>query len=99
MPNTKRFTSAVVLAGVMMSGSALAQQLPMLTGDPKLACEAIMCLSSGSPPHECQPALNRFFSINLSRPERTVAERMRFLNQCPIQLGPTGQQSGGGSQK
>ena len=95
----KRSTSAVVLAGAVLSAPALAQQLPMLTGDPKLACEAIMCLSSGSPPHECQPALNRFFSINLSRPERTVAERMRFLNQCPIQVGPTGQQSGDGSKQ
>ena len=30
----------------------------LLTGTPKLACEAILCLSSGTRPGECSPSLN-----------------------------------------
>jgi len=34
-----------------------------LSGDTKLACEAILCLSSGTRPSECAPSIRRFFSI------------------------------------
>ena len=35
-----------------------------LDGDTKLACEALLCLSSGSRPHECGPSLSRYFGIH-----------------------------------
>ena len=54
-----------------------------LTGDTKLACETILCLSSGTRPSECIPALRRFFSINLKKPWQTVAARRNFLRLCP----------------
>lgn len=54
-----------------------------LTGDTKLACEAILCLSSGKPPHECQPSLRKYFSIHDKKPHRTIQKRKDFLKLCP----------------
>ena len=34
-----------------------------LTGDTKLACEAILCLSSSERPSECSASLSKYFSI------------------------------------
>lgn len=83
------FRVLVSAALVALSSAPNAQGL--LTGDPKLACEAIMCLSSGSPPHECQESLYRFFSINFEKPAQTVMARINFLNQCPLKMaGPAG---------
>ena len=53
------------------------------TGDVKLACEAILCLSSGTRPNECAPSLKRYFSISFSRFSDTIKERTNFLNLCP----------------
>lgn len=38
--------------------------VPEFKGDIKLACEAVLCLSSGTHPSECAPALSRYFGIN-----------------------------------
>jgi hypothetical protein len=54
-----------------------------LTGSTKLACEAILCLSTGSPPGECSPSLKRYFSIDLKKFKDTIKERGKFLNLCP----------------
>lgn len=81
----------VLVSAALVALTSAANSQALLTGDPKLACEAIMCLSSGSPPHECQESLYRFFSINLSKPAQTVAARINFLNQCPLKMpGATG---------
>ncbi|EPJ4399891.1 TrbM/KikA/MpfK family conjugal transfer protein [Proteus mirabilis] len=43
---------------------ALSQAEPeVLTGDVRLSCEAILCLSSGTRPGECSPSLSRYFVI------------------------------------
>lgn len=55
----------------------------LLTGDTKLACEAILCLSSGVRPGECQPSLNRFFSIKHKKAWKTIRDRKNFLQLCP----------------
>mgnify|MGYP003586852851 CR=1 FL=1 len=55
----------------------------LLTGTPKLACEAILCLSSGTRPGECQPSLDVYFGINFKHWSDTVRARKNFLNQCP----------------
>ena len=62
----------------LLSFQAYAQE--MFTGDKKLACEAIICLSTGSPPNECQPALRKYFSINFSNFSKTLKERKNFLD-------------------
>lgn len=55
-----------------------------LSGDTKLACEAILCLSSGTRPGECGPALSRYFGISKKKWKDTVKARRNFLNQCPV---------------
>ncbi|OCR03149.1 conjugal transfer protein TrbM [Helicobacter pullorum] len=59
-------------------------QAQELTGDTKLACEAILCLSSGTRPSECNPALNRFYSISAKKISDTIKKRRNFLNLCPV---------------
>lgn len=54
-----------------------------LTGDTKLACEAILCLSSGTKPNECSPGISRYFGITHRKWSDTVNARRDFLNMCP----------------
>lgn len=66
------------------SGNPAAQQQnQLLTGDTRLACEAILCLSSGTRPSECTPSIKRYFSINHKRLRDTLRARRNFLNMCP----------------
>ncbi|WP_037585854.1 TrbM/KikA/MpfK family conjugal transfer protein [Stenoxybacter acetivorans] len=55
----------------------------LLTGDVRLACEAILCLSSGDRPSECAPSLKRYFSINHKKLSDTLRGRKNFLELCP----------------
>jgi len=61
----------------------IAQAEDILDGDERLACEAILCLSSGQRPSECIPSLRRYFGISKSTWDRTIDAREDFLNQCP----------------
>lgn len=54
-----------------------------LTGDTKLACEAILCLSTGTRPSECGPSIARYFGISFKYWSDTIAARRNFLNLCP----------------
>lgn len=54
-----------------------------LTGDKKLACEAILCLSSSEKPKECDPSISRFYSIKDKKPHKMVKKRKNFLKLCP----------------
>lgn len=56
----------------------------VLSGIPKLACEAILCLSTGSPPGECSPSLSHYFDIKFKSFSKTIRERAKFLRQCPV---------------
>lgn len=55
----------------------------ILAGDTKLACEAILCLSSGDKPSECNPSLDRYFNITKKKMLDTIKARKDFLNICP----------------
>ncbi len=48
--------------GATAAGPVMADD--QLTGDPKLACEAIICLSTGTRPNECAPSMARYFGIS-----------------------------------
>lgn len=74
-----------VMVGALAAGSmGTAKAQDVLTGDKKLACEAILCLAAvGSKPSECAAALRRYFSISASKPSRLKAKRKDFLNMCP----------------
>lgn len=56
----------------------------VLTGDPRLACEAILCLSSGTRPSACSPSLSRYFGIKKKKFSDTIRARLNFLNRCPV---------------
>lgn len=51
------------------------------TGDTKLACEALLCLSSGSRPSECAPSISRYFGFD--DPITWMEDRINFLDMCP----------------
>lgn len=55
----------------------------MFTGDKRLACEAILCLASGTRPNECMPSIRKFFSISFRKFSDTMRGRADFLNLCP----------------
>jgi hypothetical protein len=61
---------------------AVAQEV--LTGDTRLACEAILCLSSGVQPSECTPSLDRYFGISFDDWLKTVRARLAVLDLCPV---------------
>jgi len=65
------------------TSAARAADDDLLTGDVRLACEAILCLSTGQPPNECTPSLNRYFSIVKRTMSKTLSARRNFLNLCP----------------
>lgn len=64
--------------------STLANAGQLLTGIPKLACEAILCLSTGSPPSACSPSLSHYFNIDYDDWDDTLDARLNFLNACPV---------------
>ena len=51
----------------------------VLTGDTRLACEAILCLSSGDRPSECASSIRRYFSIRHKKLGNTIKARRNFL--------------------
>ncbi len=56
-----------------------------LTEKQEKACGSILCLSStSSVPKECDPPLQKYFSIVKGRWSSTVKARKKFLNQCPV---------------
>lgn len=55
----------------------------LLTGDTRLACEALLCLSSGTRPSECRPSIQKYFSISHRKFKDTLKARKNFLNLCP----------------
>lgn len=74
----------------MMASHALADDnnADVFTGDTKLSCEAILCLSTGKRPDECEPSLTRYFKINEKTFTKTIKERKKFLKLCPASDEP-----------
>lgn len=75
---TLLLTSAVL--AISSASPASAQELE---GVVRLACEAILCLSTGSPPSECSPSLSHYFSIEKKKFSDTIRARLDFLSLCP----------------
>lgn len=77
-------TSMIFLSYSVLADQAGVTQEELLTGDTKLACEAILCLSSGDRPSECSPSLQRYFSISRHKKlTDTIQARKDFLQICP----------------
>ena len=66
---------------------AVAPAAYALSGTPKLACEAVLCLSSSERPGECSPSLRKYFSIDHRKISDTIKARRNFLQQCPWSSG------------
>lgn len=80
--------SAALASSMLVTLPARAQapqlpQLPMFTGDVKLACEALLCLSTGTRPDACIPSITRYFGISFKKFSDTMKGRIDFLNLCP----------------
>lgn len=75
----------IVMASILLSSSLFSSDV--LTGDTKLSCEAILCLSSSTRPNECSPSLSRYFSISHKHWSDTVKARGNFLKLCPVGSG------------
>jgi hypothetical protein len=71
----------LLLSVITGSGAAYAQDI--LTGDTKLACEAILCLSTGARPGECGPSIAKYRSIKHKKYKDTINARRNFLALCP----------------
>ncbi|EDB8709774.1 conjugal transfer protein TrbM [Salmonella enterica subsp. enterica serovar Schwarzengrund] len=80
--NKKLLSLVVAVAAFGSVSTSNAQEV--LTGDTRLACEAVLCLSSGTRPSECRPSLNRYFSITARKFKNTLKKRRNFLNLCPV---------------
>ncbi len=86
--NCQYMKMIVVASLAIMLWVPVAQADDLLTGDTRLACEAILCLSSGERPGECGPALSRYFGINKKFWKDTVSARRNFLSLCPAASDP-----------
>lgn len=73
------FIAAALCAAISSSARADGE----LTGDTKLACEALLCLATGARPPECRPAIEKFFSIQYRYVWDTIQGRSNFLDLCP----------------
>lgn len=82
----KNLFSTIVLGIFTFVGTpthALDVDTSTLTGSTKLACEALLCLSSGTRPTECAPSLSAYFGITRKKWSDTLNARKAFLNLCP----------------
>ena len=78
-----KFIASMALSAALAAVSAPGHAQEILTGDTRLACEAVLCLATGQRPNECSPSLQRYFSIKFRKPSDTIRERINFLNLCP----------------
>lgn len=78
---TAKLLTASLLTASLLSTPVMASEV--LTGTTKLACEAILCLSSPTRPAECIPSIRKYLSIWHTKPHKTIAARRSFLQLCP----------------
>jgi hypothetical protein len=79
--------TASIYSSAMAQNQMLGVGNQILTGDVGLACEAILCLSSGTRPGECMPSLRKYFSI------KKLLDRKNFLKGCPAVASDAGLQA------
>ena len=76
-------TSIVFVCIIFFNGETSLSWGEELSEEQTLACESILCLSSGERPDECDSALNYFFGIKKDKPSDTIDARKAFLKKCP----------------
>lgn len=91
----KPFLAVSALTAALLAPMTASADDNLLTDDVRLACEAVLCLSSGECPSECAPSLERYFSIKFRKPHKTIRARKNFLNLCPFSKGDDAGKNGG----
>ena len=86
-----KYVASMALVATL-SAAAPSQAQQVLTGDTRVACEAMLCLASGQRPDECTPSLQRYFSISFRRSSDTWRARSNFLKLCPAATEPSVEQ-------
>lgn len=79
----KRLAITSALAAMFITAAPAHADDGLFTGDVRLACEAVLCLSSGTRPSECTPSIQKYFSITAKKLSDTIKKRKSFLNLCP----------------
>ena len=80
-------TSKSILFYLIFAASSAGVNATILTGDSKLACEAIICLNpQGHITPACHPSLARFHTITAATVGRLLAKRAKFLRKCPVKM-------------
>lgn len=74
---------AIIALLIFSATASHAVDTSTLTGDTRFACEALLCLSSGTRPGECAASLSRYFNITRKKWSDTLNARKAFLNLCP----------------
>lgn len=82
-PKEHRMKSTYYILVMALAIVPLKSYSDTLSGDTKLSCEALLCLSSSTRPSECNPALQRYFSIHAKKFSKTIQLRRQFLQLCP----------------
>lgn len=85
--NHQRLFPAAIVAFFLTAPAA--QAGGVLGGKVRLACEAILCLSTSSAPGACHPALSAYFAIKSKRFSKTLDLRRAFLRLCPTASEPS----------
>lgn len=80
----KKLFVMIILMVTLESTTITVSAQDILTGDTRLACEAILCLSSSVHPNECVPSLSRYFNIVKRKLSDTIRARLDFLHLCPV---------------
>jgi hypothetical protein len=78
-----RLLGAALVLGLALTRPAPGASTATLSGTPRQACEATLCLSSGTRPAACTPSLQTYFSIKGKDPQETLEKRRDFLRACP----------------
>jgi hypothetical protein len=74
---------AVATVFIYPNISANAGEYDTFSGDKKTACEALLCLTSGKRPDECEPPIRKYLSIKHKKWKDTRKARKNFLKLCP----------------
>jgi len=79
----KKISFFTAVFAAFFTATVSADDYGEFTGDVKYACEALLCLSSGTRPGECSPSLAKYFGIKKKKMSDTIKARLDFLNLCP----------------
>jgi len=81
--NKYQLTMLVLALSLTFLPASNAKAGQVLGGDTRLACEALLCLASGTRPSECNKALKKYFSFSARRFYKVIKKRKSFLSLCP----------------